>query len=64
MSQALVISDRYPAVPSVSRSSVRQCVKGYVSLAVWLRVYDVAIACSVRMRGGDSIPVWDSTTPL
>ena len=27
MSQALVIPDRYPAVPSVSRSSVRQCVR-------------------------------------
>ena len=60
MSQALVIPDRYPAVPSVSRSSVRQ----YVSLAVWLRVRDMAIACSMSMRGGDSIPVWDSSTPL
>ena len=42
MSQALVIPDRYPAVPSVSRWSVRQCVRvtlvqlfGYVS-AIWL----------------------------
>ena len=24
----------------------------------------MAFACSVRMRGGDSIPVWDSSTPL
>ena len=42
MSQALVIPDRYPAVPSVSRQSVRQCVRvtlvqlfGYVS-TIWL----------------------------
>ena len=27
MSQALVIPDRYPAIPSVSRSSVRQCIR-------------------------------------
>ena len=26
-SQGLVIPDRYPAIPSVSRSSVRQCVR-------------------------------------
>ena len=24
----------------------------------------MAIACSVRMRGGESIPVWDSSTVL
>ena len=37
---------------------------GLRSPAVWLRVRVMAIACSVRMRGGESIPLWDSSTPL
>ena len=62
MSQALVIPDRYPVVPSVSRQSVRQCVRttlvqllGYVS-AMWLSL--ARCACMV----GESIPLWDSST--
>ena len=54
MSQALVISDLYPAVPSVSRWSVRQCVRaplvqlfGYVS-AIWLS--HARCACVVGNR--------------
>ena len=54
MSQALVIPDRYPAVPSVSHSSVRQCVRvtlvqlfGYVS-SIWL--LPARCACVVGNR--------------
>ena len=54
MSQALVIPDRYPAVPSVSRYSVRQCVRvtlvqlfGYLS-AIWLS--HARCACVVGIR--------------
>ena len=65
MSQALVIPDRYPAVPSVSRSSVRQCVRvtlvqlfGYVS-AISLSharcacVMGIRFLCGIRVLGCD-----------
>ena len=54
MSQALVIPDRYPAVPFVSRSSVRQCVRvalvqlfGYGSA---IRLSHARCACVVGNR--------------
>ena len=64
MFQALGVPDRYPAVPSVSRWSVRQCVRaplvellGYVS-AAWLSAarYEFAV--------GEPIPFMDSSTSV
>ena len=60
MFQALGVPYRYPAVPSVSCKSVRQCVRaplvellGYVS-AVWLSPTRCALAV------GEPIPFMDS----
>ena len=58
MFQALVVPDRYPAVPSVSRYSVRQYVRvtlvqlfGYVS-AIWLSHGRCACVVGNRFRYG------------
>ena len=62
MFQALGVPDRYPAVPSVSRSLVRQCVRaplvellGYVS-AVWRSPTWCAFVVE------EPIPIMDSNT--
>ena len=64
MFQALGVPDRYPAVPSVSRQSVRQCVRAplvelldYVS-AVWLSPTRCALAVE------EPIPFMDSSTAV
>ena len=62
MFQALGVPDRYPAVPSVSCSSVRQCIRaplvallGYAS-AAWLSPTRYAFAVE------ELIPFMDSST--
>ena len=63
MFQALRVPDRYPAVPSVSRSSVRQCIRApsravrYVS-AVWLSPTRCALAVE------ELLPFTDSSTAV
>ena len=64
MFQALGVPDKYPAVPSVSHLSVRQCVRallvellGYASAARILPAW-----CMLPM--GESIPLLDSSTSV
>ena len=64
MFQALGVPDRYPAVPTVSRSSVRQCVRaplvellGYASAA---RLSPTRCPLAV----GEPIPFMDLSTSV